>query len=202
MHQRYIVNPSRTSRTSGGTSDRIWHACEVPMVPVGQVGETERGSVERLLDADPYGAASRRTGRRARTRLVARRRPDLRVRHAPTRRVALLLDGHLTPVLATPPAVAAFAERVARRSAPARPSWIEPTPCSACGAGCPSTADPPARSAPTSRCWSRPPCWNGSRAPSVSGVRHVHNTPLRGRRAPTPSVHPSSSTNYALTTLD
>src|SRR5690606_15746243 len=35
----------------------IWHAEGVLTVPVRQLGERERATVERLLDQDPYGAA-------------------------------------------------------------------------------------------------------------------------------------------------
>jgi predicted GNAT family acetyltransferase len=84
------------------------------MVPVRQLGETERGSVERLLDADPYGASQ--VAERIAARGLAWWRADGRIfGYGSRRHVESLcwLGGHLTPVLATPPAVAAFAERIA-----------------------------------------------------------------------------------------
>jgi uncharacterized protein len=84
------------------------------MVPVRQLGETERGSVERLLDADPFGAAQ--VAERVAARGLAWWRADGRIfGYGARRHVESLcwLGGHVTPVLASPPAVAAFAERIA-----------------------------------------------------------------------------------------
>jgi uncharacterized protein len=83
------------------------------MVPVRQLGETERGSVERILDADPLAAAQ--VAERIAARGLAWWRADGRIfGYGSRRRVESLcwLGGHLTPVLATPQAVAAFAERI------------------------------------------------------------------------------------------
>ncbi|WP_089254676.1 DUF4081 domain-containing GNAT family N-acetyltransferase [Asanoa hainanensis] len=84
------------------------------MVPVRQLGETERGAVERLLDTDPYGAAQ--VAERVAARGLAWWRADGRVfGYGSRRHVEALcwLGGHLTPVHAGPTAVAAFAERLA-----------------------------------------------------------------------------------------
>ncbi|WP_203712961.1 GNAT family N-acetyltransferase [Asanoa siamensis] len=84
------------------------------MVPVRQLGETERGAVERLLDTDPYGAAQ--VAERVAARGLAWWRADGRIfGYGSRRHVEALcwLGGHLTPVHAGPPAVAAFAERLA-----------------------------------------------------------------------------------------
>ncbi len=84
------------------------------MVPVRQLGETERGSIERILDADPYAAAQ--VAERVAARGLAWWRSDGRIfGYGSRRHVESLcwLGGHLTPVGATPPAVAAFAERIA-----------------------------------------------------------------------------------------
>jgi len=84
------------------------------MVPVRQLGETERGAVERILDADPFGAAQ--VAERVAARGLAWWRADGRIfGYGARRHVEALcwLGGHLTPVLAGPAAVAAFAERIA-----------------------------------------------------------------------------------------
>lgn len=84
------------------------------MVPVRQLGETERGSIERILDADPYAAAQ--VTERIASRGLTWWRADGRIfGYGSRRHVESLcwLGGHLTPVRATPPAVAAFAERIA-----------------------------------------------------------------------------------------
>src|ERR1700754_2788568 len=83
------------------------------MVPVRQLGETERGAVERLLDTDPYGAAQ--VAERVAARGLAWWRADGRVfGYGSRRHVEALcwLWGHLTAVLAGPSAVAAFAQRL------------------------------------------------------------------------------------------
>jgi predicted GNAT family acetyltransferase len=83
-------------------------------VPVRQLGEIERGAVERLLDRDPLGAAH--VAERVAARGLAWWRADGRVFGYGARRHLEALcwyGGHLTPVLATRPAVAAFAERLA-----------------------------------------------------------------------------------------
>ena len=84
------------------------------MVPVRQLGETERGSIERILDADPF--ASAQVAERVAARGLTWWRADGRIfGYGSRRHVESLcwLGGHLTPVRATPPAVAAFAERIA-----------------------------------------------------------------------------------------
>ncbi len=84
------------------------------MVPVRQLGETERGSIERILDTDPYAAAQ--VAERVAARGLAWWRAEGRIfGYGSRRHVESLcwLGGHLTPVRATPPAVAAFAERIA-----------------------------------------------------------------------------------------
>ncbi|HEX5598716.1 MAG TPA: GNAT family N-acetyltransferase [Micromonosporaceae bacterium] len=83
-------------------------------VPVHQLTEADRGAVERLLDRDPFGAAQ--VAERVAVHGLSWWRADGRVfgygaRHAPE--ALCWLGGHLTPVLASPSAVAAFAERLA-----------------------------------------------------------------------------------------
>jgi predicted GNAT family acetyltransferase len=83
-------------------------------VPVRQLGDNERQTVERLLDRDPYGATT--VAERVATRGLARWRGDGTVYGYGARGhlEALCWAGaHLTPVLAGPPAVAAFAELLA-----------------------------------------------------------------------------------------
>jgi predicted GNAT family acetyltransferase len=80
-------------------------------VPVRQLGEAERGAVERLLDRDPFAAAQ--VAERVAERGLNWRRADGRILgYGSRRRIDALcwLGGHLTPVLAAPPAVAAFAD--------------------------------------------------------------------------------------------
>src|SRR5215207_3820023 len=84
------------------------------MVPVRQLGETERGSIERILDADPF--ASAQVAERVAARGLTWWRADGRIFGYGSRRHVESLcwfGGHLNPVRATPPAVAAFAERIA-----------------------------------------------------------------------------------------
>ena len=81
------------------------------MVPVRQLGEAERGAVERLLDRDPYAAAQ--VAERVAEHGLSWWRADGRVfGYGARRRIESLcwLGGHLTPVHASPPAIAAFAE--------------------------------------------------------------------------------------------
>lgn len=82
-------------------------------MPVRQLGEAERGAVERLLDLDPIAAAQ--VAERVAARGLARWRADGRIFGYGTRRhveALCWLGGHLTPVLASRPAIAAFAERL------------------------------------------------------------------------------------------
>jgi predicted GNAT family acetyltransferase len=115
MHQRYIGSASLASPVRVAPVPPISGTLEsVLMVPVRQLGETERGSVERLLDADPLGAAQ--VAERVAARGLVWWRADGRIfGYGSRRHVESLcwLGGHLTPVLATAPAVAAFAERMA-----------------------------------------------------------------------------------------
>jgi predicted GNAT family acetyltransferase len=85
----------------------------VLLAPVRQLGEGERGVVDRLLDQDPYAAAQ--VAERVATNGLSWWRADGRVLgYGAARRVEALcwLGGHLTPVLADRSAVAAFAERL------------------------------------------------------------------------------------------
>jgi uncharacterized protein len=83
-------------------------------VPVRTLSDSERDAVERLLDQDPYGSAT--VAERVATRGAARRRADGVIYGYGARRQleALCWSGaHVTPVLAGPPAVAAFADLLA-----------------------------------------------------------------------------------------
>jgi uncharacterized protein len=78
---------------------------------VRQLGETERGAVERFLDRDPYGAAQ--VAERVAARGLSWWRADGRIYGYGARRHLESLcwfGAHLTPVLAGPAAVAAFAD--------------------------------------------------------------------------------------------
>ncbi|HYN93868.1 MAG TPA: DUF4081 domain-containing protein, partial [Pilimelia sp.] len=80
-------------------------------VPVRQLGEPDRGVVERFLDRDPI--ASAQVAERVAARGLSGWRSEGRVYAYGARRApeALCWSGaHLTPVGAEPPAVAAFAE--------------------------------------------------------------------------------------------
>ncbi|MBO4206293.1 GNAT family N-acetyltransferase [Micromonospora echinofusca] len=82
-------------------------------VPVRRVGEGERRSVERLLDLDPYAAAP--VAERVAAHGLSWWRGEGRVLGYGSRRnleSICWLGGNLTPVLATPPAVAAYAEQL------------------------------------------------------------------------------------------
>jgi predicted GNAT family acetyltransferase len=77
------------------------------------LGDAERGSVERLLDRDPFGGAQ--VAERVAMAGVAWWRQDARVfGYGPRRHLESLcwLGANLIPVRATPPAVAAFADLV------------------------------------------------------------------------------------------
>jgi predicted GNAT family acetyltransferase len=81
------------------------------MAPVRQLGETERGAVERLLDRDPFAAAQ--VAERVAEHGLSWWRADGRVLgYGARRRVESLcwLGGHVTPVHASAPAIAAFAD--------------------------------------------------------------------------------------------
>jgi predicted GNAT family acetyltransferase len=81
------------------------------MVPVRQLGEAERPAVERLLDLDPFAAAQ--VAERVSAHGLSWWRAEGRVLGYGSRRqieALCWLGGHLTPVLASAPAVAAFAE--------------------------------------------------------------------------------------------
>ncbi|WP_433531991.1 GNAT family N-acetyltransferase [Micromonospora sp. CA-263727] len=79
--------------------------------PVRQLGESERRAVERLLDLDPF--ASAQVAERVAARGLAWWRAEGRVLGYGSRRhleAVCWLGGNLTPVLAGPQAVAAFAD--------------------------------------------------------------------------------------------
>ncbi|AGL20347.1 DUF4081 domain-containing GNAT family N-acetyltransferase [Actinoplanes sp. N902-109] len=80
-------------------------------VPLRQLGESERATVERILDQDPYAGAQ--IAERVAAHGLNWWRSDGRVfGYGTTHRVESLCwsGAHLVPVCATPPAVAAFAE--------------------------------------------------------------------------------------------
>ncbi|MFC7550176.1 GNAT family N-acetyltransferase [Plantactinospora sp. GCM10030261] len=82
-------------------------------VPVRQLGEAERSAVERILDRDPFAAAQ--VAERVAARGLSWWRADGRILgYGSRRQVEALcwLGGHLTPVLASPPAIDAFAEQL------------------------------------------------------------------------------------------
>lgn len=82
-------------------------------IPVRQLGEAERGTVERLLDRDPFGAAL--VAERVAARGLSWWRAEGRILgYGPPHRIEALcwLGGHLTPVLANGAAVTAFAEQL------------------------------------------------------------------------------------------
>ncbi|MDG4767160.1 GNAT family N-acetyltransferase [Solwaraspora sp. WMMD406] len=83
-------------------------------VPVRQLGETERGAVERILDLDPF-AAPQVAERVAASGLAWWRSEGRIFGYGPRRQLESLCwsGGHLTPVHASPAAVGAFAERLA-----------------------------------------------------------------------------------------
>ncbi|MFD0821942.1 DUF4081 domain-containing protein, partial [Micromonospora zhanjiangensis] len=83
------------------------------VAPVRQLGESERSAVERLLDLDPFAAAQ--VAERVTARGLSWWRADGRILgYGSRRRLEALcwLGGHLTPVLASKPAVQAFAEQL------------------------------------------------------------------------------------------
>ncbi|MFG1778408.1 GNAT family N-acetyltransferase [Micromonospora sp. NPDC049051] len=83
-------------------------------VPVRQLGESERRAVERLLDLDPFAGAQ--VAERVTARGLAWWRAEGRVLGYGSRRnleSICWLGGNLTPVLATEPAVAAYADLLA-----------------------------------------------------------------------------------------
>jgi predicted GNAT family acetyltransferase len=80
-------------------------------VPIRQLGESERATVERVLDRDPYAGAQ--IAERVASHGLNWWRADGRVYgYGAARRVESLCwsGAHLVPVCATPPAVAAFAD--------------------------------------------------------------------------------------------
>ncbi|MEH0935065.1 GNAT family N-acetyltransferase [Micromonospora psammae] len=83
-------------------------------LPVRQLGESERRAVERLLDLDPFAGAQ--VAERVAARGLAWWRAEGRILgYGPRRNLESIcwLGGNLTPVLASEPAVAAFAEQLA-----------------------------------------------------------------------------------------
>jgi predicted GNAT family acetyltransferase len=92
-------------RTSSG------NLIAVLTVPMRQLGESERATVERVLDRDPYAGAQ--IAERVAAHGLSWWRSDGRVYgYGPSRSVESLIwsGAHLVPVCATPAAVAAFAE--------------------------------------------------------------------------------------------
>ncbi|MFF3856922.1 GNAT family N-acetyltransferase [Micromonospora sp. NPDC002575] len=82
--------------------------------PVRQLGESERRAVERLLDLDPFAGAQ--VAERVTARGLAWWRAEARILGYGARRhleSICWLGGNLTPVLASEPAVAAYAELLA-----------------------------------------------------------------------------------------
>lgn len=83
-------------------------------VPVRQLGDSERRAVERLLDLDPFAGAQ--VAERVAARGLAWWRADGRILGYGSRRnleSLCWLGGNLTPVLASEPAVTAFADLLA-----------------------------------------------------------------------------------------
>jgi uncharacterized protein len=83
------------------------------MVPVRQLGEGEREAVETLLDLDPIGGAQ--VAERVAAHGLSWWRSEGRILGYGARRhleALCWVGAHVTPVLASPPAVAAFAERI------------------------------------------------------------------------------------------
>ncbi|SCL51586.1 hypothetical protein GA0070617_1825 [Micromonospora yangpuensis] len=83
-------------------------------MPVRQLGESERRAVERLLDLDPFAGAQ--VAERVAARGLAWWRAEGRILGYGARRnleAICWLGGNLTPVLASGPAVAAFADLLA-----------------------------------------------------------------------------------------
>ncbi len=92
----------------------MWQAVTVLTAPVRQIGESERRAVERLLDLDPF--ASAQVAERVAARGLAWWRAEGRVLGYGSRRhleSVCWLGGNLTPVLAGPQAIAAFADLLA-----------------------------------------------------------------------------------------
>ncbi len=82
-------------------------------MPVRHLGDAERGAVERLLECDPYAAAQ--VAERVAARGLSWWRADGRIFGYGGRRQlesVCWLGAHCTPVLAAPPAVAAFADQL------------------------------------------------------------------------------------------
>jgi predicted GNAT family acetyltransferase len=86
-------------------------------VPIRQLGESERATVERILDRDPYAGAQ--IAERVASHGLNWWRADGRVYgYGAARRIESLCwsGAHLVPVCATPPAVAAFADLLGAES--------------------------------------------------------------------------------------
>ena len=82
-------------------------------VPIRQLGESERATVERILDRDPYAGAQ--IAERVASHGLNWWRADGRVYgYGAARRIESLCwsGAHLVPVCATPPAVAAYADQL------------------------------------------------------------------------------------------
>jgi predicted GNAT family acetyltransferase len=118
--RRYIANVSETRVSSGFLSSEgrvgvTWpssgNLIAVLTVPIRQLGEPERATVERILDRDPYAGAQ--IAERVAAHGLNWWRADGRIYgYGPGRKVDSLIwsGAHLVPVCATPAAVAAFAD--------------------------------------------------------------------------------------------
>jgi hypothetical protein len=115
--RRYIGNVSAARDSStrrGGRGSHVpssGNLIAVLTVPIRQLGESERATVERILDQDPYAGAQ--IAERVAAHGLNGWRADGRIYgYGNNRRVESLCwsGAHLVPVCATPAAVAAFAE--------------------------------------------------------------------------------------------
>src|SRR3954468_6115365 len=113
--RRYIANASpRKCFFQGGVATgviaaRSGNVVPVLTVPLRQLGESERATVEAILDRDPYAGAQ--IAERIAAHGLNWWRSDGRIfGYAPDRRVESLIwsGAHLVPVCATPVATAAF----------------------------------------------------------------------------------------------
>src|SRR5690349_15989310 len=115
--RRYIGNMSdaRVSPIGGGGAGvsglPSGNLVAVLTVPIRQLGESERATVERILDQDPYAGAQ--IAERVAAHGLNWWRSDGRIYgYEPGRQIESLIwsGAHLVPVGATPPAIAAFAD--------------------------------------------------------------------------------------------
>jgi predicted GNAT family acetyltransferase len=118
--RRYIGNVSVTRDsagflgwrgTVGASSSSSGNLITVLTVPIRQLGESERATVERILDRDPYAGAQ--IAERVAAHGLNWWRADGRIYgYGSSRKTESLIwsGAHLVPVCATPAAVAAFAD--------------------------------------------------------------------------------------------